>query len=89
MSILSESVETLAHRKEKVCYFTSLTSDPGVHISFCSLTSWVMELTAMGTFHTLGKTSGAAGFDVEVQLVMKDHRTAVGLEQNQISHLGH
>lgn len=48
-----------------------------------------MELTAMGTLHMLSEMSGAAGFDVEVQLVMKDHRTAVGLEQNQISHLGH
>lgn len=47
----------------------------------------------MGTLHMLVKFSGAvtvaAGFDVEVQLVMKDHRTAVSLEQNQISHLRH
>lgn len=49
-----------------------------------------MELTAVGTLHMCGAAvTVAAGFDVEVQLVMKDHRTAVGLEQNQISHLRH
>lgn len=36
-----------------------------------------------------GAVTVAAGFEGEVQLVMKDHRTAVSLEQNQISHLRH
>ena len=46
-----------------------------------------------GNIPYVGEISGAvtvaAGFAVEVQLVMKDHRTANSLEQNQISHLRH
>ncbi len=34
-----------------------------------------------------GAVTVATGFEGEVQLVMKDHRTAVSLEPNQISHL--
>lgn len=37
-----------------------------------------------------GAVTVAAGFAAEVQFVMKDHRTAACLEQNQIiSHLRH